>query len=111
MYLNVRFLLTRSRLPIIYSYNILGSEIVRVNESDIDLGFKITRSLDPRPHIDMVCCKALKTLGFISRLARDFKLDSTFKLLYCTLVRPILEYGVVVWSPYTANDSLQLERV
>jgi len=53
----------------------------------------------------------LKTLGFISRLARDFKLDSSFKLLYCTLVRPILEYGVVVWCPYTANDSLQLERV
>jgi len=34
------FTYTRSRLPIIYSYNILGSEIVRVNESVIDLGFK-----------------------------------------------------------------------
>ncbi|XP_016658089.1 uncharacterized protein LOC107883123 [Acyrthosiphon pisum] len=87
------------------------SEILHVNESVIDLRFKLTRSIDPRPHIDMVCCKALKTLGFINRLARDFKLYSSFKLLYCTLVRPILEYGVVVWSPYTANDSLQLERV
>jgi hypothetical protein len=102
---------TRSRSPIIYSYNILGSEILRANESVIDLGFKLTSSLDPRPHIDMVCCKALKILGFINRLASDFKLDSSFKLLYCTLVRPILEYGVVVWSPFTANDSLQLERV
>ncbi|CAI6365244.1 unnamed protein product [Macrosiphum euphorbiae] len=33
----------------------------------------------------MVYCKALKTPGFINSLARDFKLDSSFKLLYCTL--------------------------
>lgn len=32
---------TRSRSPIIHSYNILGSEIVRANESVIDLGFKL----------------------------------------------------------------------
>jgi hypothetical protein len=90
------FTYTRSHSPTIYSFNILGSEILCANESVIDLGFKLTSSLNPRPHIDMVCCKALKILGFINRLARDFKLDSSFKLLYCTLVRPILEYGVVV---------------
>jgi hypothetical protein len=105
------FTYTRSRSPIIYFYNILSFEILRANESVIDLGFKLTSSLDPRPHIDMVCCKTLKILGFINRLARDFKLDSSFKLLYCTLIQPILEYGVVVWSPFTANDSLQFERV
>lgn len=49
-----------------HSYNISGSEIERADKSVIDLGFKFTSSLDPRPHIDMVCCKALKTLGFIS---------------------------------------------
>jgi len=63
---------TRSRSPIIHSYNILGSAILRTNESFIDLGFKLTSSPDPRPHIDMVCCEALKILGFIIRLARDF---------------------------------------
>jgi hypothetical protein len=105
------FTYTRSRSPIIYSYNILGSEILHANESVIDLAFKLTNSLDSRPHIDLVCCKVLKILGFIKRLARDFKLDSSFKQLYCILVRPILEYDVVVWSHFTANDSLQLERV
>jgi len=28
--------------------------------------------------IEMVCCKALTILGFINRLARNFKLDSIF---------------------------------
>jgi len=63
------FTYTRCRSPIIHSYNISGSEILRADKSVIDLGFKFTSTLDPRPFIDMVCCKALKTLGFINRLA------------------------------------------
>lgn len=53
----------------------------------------------------MVCCKALKTLGFNSRLATVFIFDSPSKLLYCTLIRPILEYGVVFKYYFAANDS------
>jgi hypothetical protein len=86
---------TRSRSTIIHSYDILGSKYLHANESVIDI----------------LCCKGLTILGLISRLDRNFKLDSSFKLIYCTLVRPILEYGVVVWSTFTANDSVQYERV
>ncbi|XP_008185952.1 uncharacterized protein LOC103310213 [Acyrthosiphon pisum] len=32
-------------------------------------------------------------------------------MLYCAFVRSILEYGVVVWDPYTAYDRNQIERV
>lgn len=38
-------------------------------------------------------------------------LDHLYKSLYCTLARPILEYGSVVWNTYTAAGSNQLERV
>lgn len=33
------------------------------------------------------------------------------KNLYCSLVRPILEYGSILWDPYTSTDSVMLERV
>jgi len=75
----------------------------------MDLGFKLSHNLDPNPHIEYVCCKALKMLGFIIRLAREYKLSMSIKIFYCAVVRPILEYGCVVWHSHTANDSKQLE--
>jgi len=33
------------------------------------------------------------------------------KIVYRALVRPILEYGCVVWDPRSANNSKQQERV
>ncbi|KAL4144127.1 hypothetical protein QTP88_006355 [Uroleucon formosanum] len=33
------------------------------------------------------------------------------RTLYLSLVRPILEYGMIVWHPYLAKDQLRLERV
>ena len=33
------------------------------------------------------------------------------RTLYCALVRSQLEYGSVVWSPFTARNITKLERV
>jgi len=57
----------------------------------IDLGFKLSSSLDSSFHIDMMCCKALKTLGFVMRLTKEFSQIKTVNNLYCVIVRPILE--------------------
>lgn len=32
-------------------------------------------------------------------------------MLYYSFVRPILEYGAVIWDPHDVNDSFRLERV
>ena len=77
----------------------------------MDLGFLFNSRLDPGPHINYICCKAFKTLGFVMRLARDFHLGLSVKSLFRALVRPILEYGAVIWDPHTAAYSLQIERV
>lgn len=59
-----------------------------------------------------VCCKAFKTLGFIFRLANEFRCcNISVKFLYCAFVKPILECTAVVWNPSTAAHSKQLERV
>ncbi|KAL4153506.1 hypothetical protein QTP88_001339 [Uroleucon formosanum] len=77
----------------------------------MDLGFKLTSNLDPSLHIEMICCSALRTLGFVMKLAKYFGLKSSLKALYCSFVRPILEYGAVIWDPHTAVNARQLERV
>ena len=35
----------------------------------------------------------------------------TFKLIYCALVRPQLDYAVCVWDPYFQNNIYLIESV
>jgi len=62
-------------------------------------------------HIERPCCNSLKILGFIKRITTEFKLASPLKALNCSIVRPILEYGSIIWDPYTAKNAIMLERV
>ena len=87
---------TRSRSPIMSPYFIHNVTITRNMNYVMDLGFKLTSNLDPTAHIEHVCCKALKTLGLVIRLIKDFRLESSLKTLFCALVRPILEYGTLI---------------
>ncbi|XP_022162322.1 uncharacterized protein LOC111028091 [Myzus persicae] len=102
---------TRSRTSLVFPYHLRDTVISRCNDFIMDLGFKFTSHLDPSLHIEIICCSALKTLGFVMRLAKDFGLKSSLKALYCSIVRPILEYGAVIWDPHTAVNACQLERV
>lgn len=102
---------TRSRSPIMSPYFIKNAAVSRTIDYVMDLGFKLGCNLDPTAHIEYVCCKALKTLGLIIRLIKDFRLVSSLKTLFCALVRPILEYGSVLWDPHTVDNARQIERV
>jgi hypothetical protein len=105
------FTFTRSRSPLIFPYKINNIHIKPAGDSIRDLGFTFTRNLSPVKHIHIICCQAFKLLGFILRTSRDFQLTPSLKSLYCALVRPILEYGCVLWDPPTAYASAMLERV
>ena len=105
------FTFYKLKFPIYYPYSIDEINIVRESNYVSDLGIRFSHNLDMKLHIENVCCKAFKILGFVMRLAKDFKLGTSLKILFCALVRPILEYGCLIWSPYTAADSSQLERV
>jgi hypothetical protein len=101
---------TRIKNPLKFTY-FINNKSISFSNSVRDLGFILTPTLSPNMHIDSACCKALKTLGFIKRVASEFKLSTPLKALYCAFVRPILEYGSVIWDPSTATYSCQLERV
>ena len=50
-------------------------------------------------------------LSFIKRNCREFRDVLTLRTPYCALVRSQLEYGSVIWSPFTARNITKLERV
>jgi ribonucleases P/MRP protein subunit RPP40 len=113
MDLNVNkcFQITFSRLvsPIEVSYKFDNTELKTCTEMR-DLGVMFDSKMTFSSHIDLITSRAMRVLGFVQRSSVDLSL-STFKLLYCSLVRSILEYSSVVWSPSYLNQIESLERV
>ena len=74
------------------------------------LGVTITNDLKWNTHVGNICTKANRTLGFLRRslaaCPRDVK-ESAYK----GLVRPILEYGSIVWDPQSILLQNELEKV
>ena len=63
-----------------------------------DLGIVFNNDLHFDTHITMIVKKANMLVGLIKRNFNYMSMEM-FTNLYCTLVRPILEYGEVIWSP------------
>ncbi|KAI5724323.1 hypothetical protein M8J77_001317 [Diaphorina citri] len=55
--------------------------------------------------------RASKMLGFVSRTTKDFRNVLSIKILYCALVRGILEFASCVWNPSNAYHSASIERI
>ena len=50
-------------------------------------------------------------LGLIKRTCRDVDDVTTLKTLYCSLVRPRVEYASQVWNPYTKSNISRIESI
>ena len=64
-----------------------------------DLGVHMDHKLNFNYHIEKIVNKASRTLGVIKRYAKEFRDPYATKLLFTSVVRPILEYASVVWCP------------
>jgi hypothetical protein len=101
---------SRNRSPISHSYSIDGSLVNRVTLIK-DLGIYFSPTLSFEFHINNMIGRALKVLGFIKRNTTNFSSSYCLRVLYSSLVRSIMEYGVVVWHPHLSRDILRMERV
>ncbi|XP_008181877.1 uncharacterized protein LOC103309080 [Acyrthosiphon pisum] len=63
------------------------------------------------PHIDYMTSKAFRALGFIRRHSTNCSSANCLLALYNALVRSVIEYGSIVWSPYTTVDNCRIDRV
>ena len=78
-----------------HSY-LLDSELVTRTEAVNDLGVLMDSRLTFKSHVNQIVSRAKSTLGFIKRLATGFQCPYVTKSLYCSLVRPIVEYASLV---------------
>lgn len=88
----------RNNVLIKYAYFINNTPLNISNDSLKDLEFTITPNLCSNMHIQIIYFKAFKLLGFINRVFVDFNMHTPFKALFCSLVRPILENGTILWD-------------
>lgn len=92
-----------------FDYLLSGSRLRRVKETR-DLGILFDDKLTFVKHILQISGRARKMLGFVSRSTREFSVH-TYRILYCSMVRPVLEYASVVWSPHFTVHKRTLEDV
>lgn len=93
-----------------FNYNIGGITLNRV-QSIRDLGVTLDRKLNFEAHVKIITKKAYSILGFICRSLNKFKNVNTYKMLYFTYVRSILEYCTPIWNPYYDVHVNDVERV
>lgn len=96
--------------PLAAEFYLDGVPIVRCDLVG-DLGVMFDSSLDFGRHIDGICSKASRMMGFVLRISR-FGLNSrTMVMLYKAVVRPNLEYASPIWSPYKLGLSDRLQSI
>lgn len=100
----------RGPVNLLYDYSLNNCTLRRVDKVK-DLGIIMTPSLCPLEHILHISSRANSLLGFIFRCTRNFNSPRTLVVLYKSLVRPILEYGSVIWSPYQLNHIDLLQQI
>ena len=101
--------ITHARNKSVPSYTLAETCLESVDQIK-DLGVTITKDLSWSQHVAIVVSKANKVLGIIKRTVGPVD-TQVFSMLYKSLVRPILEYAVPVWSPYLVKDIQLLEKV
>ena len=89
--------LTRKRIKKIHvSYTLEGTDLENV-ESIKYLGVTITSDLRWNTHVSNVCTKANRTIGYLRRNLY-FCSQELKEAAYKGLVRPVLDYGSLVWD-------------
>ena len=100
----------RKRNPLIFNYVLSNKVLERVNEIK-DLGVILDSELSFRAQYSDVVRRGNRQLGFVCKIAKEFRDPYCLRALYYSLVRPMLETNAVVWSPYHAVWIRRLEAV
>ena len=89
-----------------------GSDKIVLAETKVerDLGVLVDSQLAFKDHISQAVAKSNKLLGIIRRSFVHLDED-TIRLLFKGIVRPVLEYGQAVWSPFKLGEQKRLESV
>jgi hypothetical protein len=84
--------------------------ILENTKSERDLGIQVQSDLKWEDQINNVVMKANGILGKLKSSFKNWDVK-TFKTLYTSHVRPILEYGSTAWRPFRKQDIKKIEKV
>ena len=101
---------TRKKKPVVTDYTI-KSKVVETVETERDLGVLVTDNLTWNNHVRYQTSRANKLLGYIRRNTNFIKTLKVRRLMYLTLVRPLLGYATQVWAPQAIGLIQSIERV
>jgi len=90
-------------------YSVEGQDIEFV-DSQRDLGVIFSATLSSSFHVRHVVKSAVKISGLLLKTFACREKKFMVKM-FCTRIRPILEYCCESWSPYTLNDIDDVEQV
>ena len=79
-------------------------------DSHSHLGLTLTKNLSWKEHINKVVLKAIRRVNIIKRL-KFFLGRKSLTHIYITIIRPILEYGCILYDNCTRQESELLESV
>jgi hypothetical protein len=92
-----------------FSYTMNGTTIC-TSDVERDLGVQVDAKLNFETHINSVVSKAQKLCGWIRRVYTTRNITVLLKL-YTTIVRPVLEYACIIWSPAKRALVSKIEKV
>ncbi len=101
--------ISKKRNTIKRDYTLHGHTLEPVTSAKY-LGVTMTSDLKWGEHINNICTKANRTIGFLKRNVNVAN-KSIKEKAYMSLVRPSLEYACTVWDPYQQNDIHKLDMV
>ena len=87
-----------------------GQQQIVESSLEKDLGVHVDNSLHFSSHVQLQVNKANRIFGLIKRTFAELQ-PETFKLLFTSLMRPLLEYCAPVWSPIYKKDRKIIENV
>ena len=96
--------------PIMFNYTISECVLNRVS-TQRDLGIFLDNRFSFVPHIDFFVKKANRMMGLVWRNFRSCKNEHVLRTLYCSLIRPQLEYCTVIFNSVSHSQVERLERL
>lgn len=106
----VVMLFSRKRSPSQLPAFLLGDYVLTSVKAHKHLGLILTSSLSWSEHIDSVISKSNQILGMTKRFKYKWS-RMTLEVCYISFIRPILEYGNIIYDSCTQHDSNRLEAI
>ena len=92
-----------------FSCHINGIQLP-IEDTVSDLGINISRDLTNHEHINKILFKFHKRF-FIIKKSFNYKNPNINKLLFTTYMRPILNYGSLLWNPHSQHETDMIEHM